>query len=783
MTHWNRPPIAFGWLLLFCFALAILAHPAYSQESTTEPPLDSKLLQSLVPKTESVPQVDDLMARMTLEEKIGQLNLLNPGGVTTGTTFSEGVEKKIKAGRVGGLFGFSDPKDIADAQTVAINESRLKIPLLIGADIIHGYKTTFPIPLATASSWDMEMIERIAQVAAKEGTADGYNWNFSPMVDIARDPRWGRIAEGAGEDPYLSSAVARAAVKGYQGSDLTDSKTMLACVKHFALYGAVEAGRDYNSVDMSRIRMFNEYLPPYKAAIDAGAATCMTSFNDVDGIPATGNRWLLTDLLRERWQFKGMVVSDYTSVNEMTAHGLGDLQQVASLALNAGLDMDMVGEGFVKTLEKSLKEEKVTEKQIEQACRRVLMAKHKLGLFEDPLRYTDADRPAKDILSKENRKEAREAAKRTFVLLKNHDNVLPLAADAKIALVGPLVDSRNNMLGTWAPTGELDLAVTVLEGFGNVSPDATIKYAKGANVTEDKKLAKAVNAFGPRATFDKRSPDELLEEALTIAKQSDVVVAVVGEASEMSGESASRTDLSIPKSQKRLIRALVKTGKPVVLVLMSGRPLTIAEEYDLPVSILQVWFPGTEAGNAIADVVFGEYNPSGKLTATWPRNVGQIPIYHSIRSTGRPAPKGDFTKFTTSYIDSPNSPLLPFGYGLSYTSFEYSNLKIDQSKIKQGQSVNVTVTLKNAGDVDGEEVVQLYLRDVVRSITQPVRQLKGFKKVLVAAGESKTVTLELQPEDLKFYNSDLEFVAEPGDFEIFVGGDSGADLKASFKLE
>ena len=780
MTYWNRPLIVLGYFLFFVTS----APPVNSQELLTEAPKVSKSAQSPTVEIESVPQVDSLMARMTLKEKIGQLNLLNPGsGAATGVTFSDDVESKIKAGSVGGLFGFSEPSEISDAQSIAINKSRLKIPLLIGADIIHGYKTTFPIPLATAASWDMEMIERIAQVAAKEATADGINWNFSPMVDIARDPRWGRIAECAGEDPYLGSAVARAVVKGYQGSDLTAPDTMLACVKHFALYGAVEAGREYNSVDMSRIRMFNEYLPTYKAAIDAGAATCMTSFNDVDGIPATGNRWLLTDLLRKRWQFQGMVVSDYTSVNEMTPHGLGDLQQVASLALNAGLDMDMVGEGFFRTLEKSLEEKKVTLQQIDQACRRVLMAKYKLGLFEDPSRYTDPDRPAQDILSDENRKEAREAATRTFVLLKNTDDVLPLAANTKIALVGPLADSRNNMLGTWAPTGELDLAVTVLEGFRNVSPDTTIKYAKGANLTDDVDLAKAINVFGPRVTIDKQSPDELLEEALSIAEQSDVIVAVVGEASEMSGESASRTDLSIPKSQKRLIRALVKTGKPVVLVLMSGRPLTIAEEFDLPVSILQVWFPGTEAGNAIADVVFGKYNPSGKLTATWPRSVGQIPIYHSIRFTGRPAPQGPFQKFTSNYIDSPNSPLLPFGYGLSYTKFKYSDLKIDLSRITQGQSINVTVTLKNVGDYDGEEVVQLYLRDVVRSITPPVRQLKGFKKVLVAAGESKTVSLEMKPEDLKFYNSNLKFVAEPGDFEVFVGGDSNADLKASFVLE
>ncbi|MCM4165404.1 MULTISPECIES: beta-glucosidase BglX [unclassified Arenibacter] len=733
---------------------------------------------------ERIPQVEEFLAKMTLEEKIGQLNLLTPGGgVATGAVVSEHVEAKIKAGQVGGLFGVAGPEKIRKAQDFAINHTRLKIPLLFGSDVIHGYKTTFPIPLGLSASWDMALIERTARIAAIEATADGINWNFSPMVDIARDPRWGRIAEGAGEDPYLGSAIAKAMVQGYQGSDLSQANTMLATVKHLALYGASEGGRDYNSVDMGKVKMFNQYLPPYKAAIDAGASSVMTSFNDIDGIPASGNKWLLTDLLRGQWDFKGFVVSDYTSVNEMIAHGLGDLQAVSALALNAGLDMDMVGEGFFSTLKKSVEEGKVSEEQITQACRRILEAKHKLGLFEDPYRYIDTKRPAKDILNEENRKVAREAAARSFVLLKNHNNTLPLKKNIKIALVGPLANNKNNMLGTWAPTGNPQLSVPILEGFKKAAPMATVLYAKGANISDDPELAKKVNVFGPRIEIDGRSPEEMLKEALDLAHTSDVVVAVVGEATEMSGEAASRTDLSIPESQKKMIRALVATGKPVALVLMSGRPLTIPEELTLPVSILQVWHPGVEAGNAIADVIFGNYNPAGKLTTTWPVNVGQIPIYHSMKNTGRPAISPVFQKFQSNYLDAPNTPLVPFGYGLSYTQFEYSDLSIDKKEIGQGESVKVSVTLRNTGNYHGEEVVQLYLRDVVRSITPPMRELKGFKKVFLKQGESILVSITLTPDDLKFYNSQLEFVSEPGEFEVYVGTDSNASNKVTFKLK
>ncbi len=734
---------------------------------------------------ERIPEVEALLRKMTLEEKIGQLNLLTPGGgVATGEVVSKNVEAKIKAGQVGGLFGVAGPDKVRVAQELAVKESRLGIPLLIGSDVIHGYKTTYPIPLGLSASWDMDLMKQAAQMAAREATADGINWNFSPMVDISRDPRWGRIAETAGEDPYLGSKTAEAMVKGYQGSDLAAAHTLLACVKHFALYGAAEAGRDYHSVDMSKIKMFNQYLPPYKAAVDAGAASVMTSFNDIDGLPATGNKWLLTDLLRKRWGFDGFVVSDYTSLNEMIAHGLGDLQAVSTLALKAGLDMDMVGEGFLTTLKKSFDEGKVTEAEITDACRRVLEAKYISGLFDDPYRYLDSKRPEKDILTKENRALARKLAAHSFVLLKNHNDMLPLGNKGKIALIGPLADSRENMLGTWAPTGDFNLAVTVLEGFKNVASEANIQYAKGSNISNDPEFAKKVNVFGPRIEVEERSPEALLKEALDLAKTSDVVVTVVGEATEMSGEAASRTDISIPDSQKKLIRALVDTGKPVVLVLMSGRPLTIPEEFELPVAILQVWHPGVEAGNAIADVVFGDYNPSGKLTATWPRNVGQIPIYHSAKNTGRPAPENEeFQKFKSNYLDSPNSPLLPFGYGLSYTTFEYSNLRLNKETIGQGESISVTVTIANTGDYDGEEVVQLYLRDVVRSITPPKRELKGFQKILLKKGERKEVTITLFPDDLKFYNSTLEFVSEPGEFEVFVGTDSDAQLSKTFTLK
>ncbi|GHA26837.1 glycosyl hydrolase [Salinimicrobium marinum] len=733
---------------------------------------------------ERIPQVEELLGKMTLEEKIGQLNLLTPGGgVATGSVVSEDVEAKIRAGNVGGIFGVSSPEKVRQAQELAVKNSRLGIPLLIGSDVIHGYKTTFPIPLGLSSSWDMDLIEETAKVAAREATADGINWNFSPMVDISRDPRWGRVAEGAGEDAYLGSQVARAMVRGYQQDDLTRPETMIATVKHLALYGASEGGRDYNRVDMSRTKMFNEYLPPYKAAIDEGAASVMTSFNDIDGVPASGNKWLLTDLLRERWGFEGFVVSDYTSVNEMIAHGMGDLQDVSALAIKAGLDMDMVGEGFLTTLQKSVEEGRVSEEEITIAARRILEAKHKLGLLDDPYKYSDESRPERDILTDEHRKTARKAAASSFVLLKKHNNTLPLSKNAKIALVGPLANDKNNMLGTWAPTGDPSLSIPILEGFRNVAPNATVTYAKGANISDDPEYAKKVNVFGPRIEISEESPEELLKEAMDVVENADVVVAVVGEATEMSGEAASRTEISIPESQKKLIRELSQSGKPVVLVLMSGRPLTIPEEMQLPVSILQVWHPGVEAGNAIADVVFGDINPSGKLTATWPHNVGQIPIYYGMRTTGRPAASEEFEKFKSNYLDSPIAPLLPFGYGLSYTNFEYSDVKVSDNTLNSNGEIIVSATVANTGEYDGEEVVQLYIHDKVRSITPPMKELKGFQKINLKAGESQTVEFNISVEDLKFYNGNLEYVFEPGEFEFFVAGSSDGEFQGTFNLE
>ncbi|SDS08925.1 beta-glucosidase BglX [Gramella sp. MAR_2010_147] len=740
---------------------------------------------SFLSAQEKIPQVEELLAKMTLEEKIGQLNLLTPGGgIATGSVVSEDVETKIKAGNVGGVFGVSSPEKVRQAQDIAVKSSRLGIPLLIGSDIIHGYKTTYPIPLGLSSSWDMELIKEGAQIAAKEATADGINWNFSPMVDIARDPRWGRIAEGAGEDPYLGSQVAKAMVQGYQGEDLTQPNTMMSTVKHMALYGAAEAGRDYNSVDMSRLKMFNEYFPPYKAAVDAGVGSVMTSFNDIDGIPASGNKWLLTDLLRERWGFDGFVVSDYTSVNEMIAHGLGDLQAVSALAINAGLDMDMVGEGFLTTLKKSVDEGKVSEETITIAARRILEAKHKLGLLDDPYRYSDESRPEKDILTEENRSFARKAATRSFVLLKKHENTLPLAKNANIALIGPLADNKNNMLGTWAPTGNPQLSIPILEGLKNVAPNAKITYSKGANISDDSTFAKKVNVFGERIMISEESSETLLDNAMEVADAADIIVAVVGEATEMSGEAASRTDITIPDSQKKLIRELSSTGKPVVLVLMSGRPLDISEEMNLPVSILQIWHPGVEAGNAVGDVLFGNYNPSGKLTNSWPRSVGQVPVHYRMKTTGRPGPEsGEFQKFKTNYLDSPNSPLLAFGYGLSYTTFEYSDVKASSGELTANGSIQLTATVTNTGDFGGEEIVQLYTHDKVRSITPPGKELKAFKKIMLKKGESQAVTFEISAADLKFYNSDLKYVAEPGEFEFFIAGSSDADFKGSFTLK
>ncbi|MBN8666088.1 MAG: beta-glucosidase BglX [Chitinophagales bacterium] len=718
--------------------------------------------------------IDALMKKMTLDEKIGQLNLPGSGDIVTGQAQSSDIGRKIREGKVGGLFNIKSAAKIRDVQKVAVEESRLKIPLIFGMDVIHGYETVFPIPLGLSATWDMSLVERSARIAAIEASADGINWTFSPMVDISRDPRWGRTAEGAGEDAYLGSQIAAAMVKGYQGSDLSKNNTIMSCVKHYALYGAGEAGRDYNTVDMSRIRMYNEYFPPYQAAVKAGVGSVMASFNEIDGVPATGNKWLLTDVLRKQWGFNGFVVTDYTGINEMVDHGIGDLKTVSARALMAGIDMDMVGEGLLTTTKQSLKEGKVTLAQIDLACRRILEAKYKLGLFQDPYKYCDDTRAQTEIFTDAHRKEARSIAAQSFVLLRNQGNILPLKKSGTIALVGPLADSKENMPGTWSVAANFSKATSILAGLKEVVGDkVNILYAKGSNLDHDPKFEERAGMFGKNLQRDNRPAEEIIKEALDVAAKADVIVAALGEASEMSGESSSRSNIEIPESQRQLLMALLKTGKPVVLVLFTGRPLAIKWESENVPAILNVWFPGSEAGYAIADVLFGDVNPSGKLNMTFPQNVGQVPIFYNHKNTGRPLAEGGwFSKFRSNYLDVSNDPVYPFGYGLSYTQFTYSDVTVSSTNLKGNQKLTASVTVTNSGKLDGKEVVQLYIRDVVGSVTRPMKELKGFQKVELKAGESKTVTFTITPEDLKFYNYILKYDWEPGEFQIMIGGNS-----------
>lgn len=728
-------------------------------------------------------RVDSVMSLMTLEEKIGQLNLPTAGDFVTGSAGSSDIAKKIEQGLVGGLFNIKSVTRIKEVQRIAVEKSRLKIPLIFGMDVIHGYESVFPIPLGMSCTWDMNLIERSARIAAQEASADGINWTFSPMVDLARDPRWGRVSEGNGEDPFLSSQIARAMVRGYQGNDLAAENTILACVKHYALYGAAEAGRDYNTTDMSRVRMYNEYFPPYKAAVEAGAGSVMASFNEVDGVPATGNKWLLTDVLRTQWGFDGFLVSDYTGISEMVAHGVGDLQTVSAKALSAGLDMDMVSEGFLTTIKKSIDEKKLTEKQVDDACRRILKAKFQLGLFDDPYRYCNEERAKSEIFTEANRMEARKTASQSFVLLKNDKNILPLQKKGTIALVGPLADAKENMSGTWSVAARNAESISLLQGLTKAVGDAAkVVYAKGSNLVEDAALEERATLFGKTLHRDPRSATALREEALRIAKNADVIVAAMGESAEMSGESSSRTDIGIPETQKDLLKALLQTGKPVVLVLFTGRPLTLVWEKENIPAILNVWFAGSEAGDAIADVVFGEVNPSGKLTTTFPQNVGQIPLYYAHKNTGRPLDGPWFQKFKTNYLDVSNEPLYPFGYGLSYTTFEYGSVKLDKESITLTDSLIVSCEVKNTGAREGSEVVQLYIQDVVGSITRPVRELKAFDKIKLKPGESKVVSFTISKQDISFYNQDLVFGAEPGEFKVYVGGNSQTTNEAKFTL-
>lgn len=729
--------------------------------------------------------VTELMGRMTLEEKLGQLNLPPSDDIVTGATINSNIGAAVAAGQVGGTFNIKGAEKILALQKIAVEQSRLGIPLLLGMDVIHGYETVFPIPLALSCTWDMEAIERSARIAAKEMSAAGVNWTFSPMVDISRDPRWGRMSEGSGEDPYLGSKVAEAMVRGYQGDGLRNADEVMACTKHFALYGAAEAGRDYNTVDMSRQRMYNEYFAPYRAAADAGSGSFMSSFNLVDGKHATANKWLLTDVLRDQWGFDGFVVTDYASIAEMPVHGVShDLAEASAEALNAGTDMDMCAFGFLSTLKKSLEEGKVTMQQIDVSVRRILEAKYKLGLFENPYKYNDVKREKSDIYTDEHRAEARRIAAESFVLLKNEGNLLPLGKSGKVALIGPMANSAVNMPGTWSVAANAKNYKSLLQGFEDaLAGNAEVVWAKGSNLYEEPDLEAACTVFG-HDMRDPRSEEELLAEALAVAADADVIVAALGEASESSGESSSKTDLTLPATQRRLLEALLATGKPVVMLNFAGRPTVLTWESENVPAILNVWFGGSEAADAIADVVFGDVNPSGRLTATMPWCVGQVPIYYNHLNTGRPKDPADpsFQKYRSNYIDAPNEPLYPFGYGLSYTDFEYGDLMLDSDEMLMDGNITASIRVTNTGNREGAEVVQFYLRDPVASTARPVKELKHFERITLKPGESREVKFSITPDNLKFYNYDLEFVAEPGEFEVMAGPDSRTVKSKSFTL-
>jgi beta-glucosidase len=721
-----------------------------------------------------------LMAKMTLDEKIGQLNLPSIGFDVTGPILSKGVEQSIEKGLVGGVFNTFTPDAVRKLQDIAVKKTRLKIPLLFGYDVIHGHKTIFPINLGLAATWDLPLIEHAARAAAEEASADGLNWVFSPMVDIARDPRWGRVSEGSGEDTWLGSQIAAATVRGYQGKDLSANNAVMACVKHFALYGAAEAGRDYNTVDMSERKMFEYYLPPYKAAIDAGAGSVMSSFNEINGVPAAANKWLLTDVLRKKWGFTGVVATDYTAIMELMNHGLGDEPKVAELAIKAGDDMDMVSEIYLKQLKTLVEKKIVPLSVIEQSCKRILEAKYKLGLFTDPYRNMSNDRASKVIMSADKLQLSKEAALESMILFKNEHSLLPLKSNVKIAFIGPLVKDQRNLIGSWSGAGDWKKAVSFWDALQKQYPSNSFLYAKGANLLDDTLLINKLNPHGADIIPDAKSPAQLIEEAVKTVGNADMAVVFLGESFTMCGEAASMSDISLPENQRALLKALKVTGKPIVLVLMNGRPLNLSWEDENLDAILETWYGGTMAGDAIANVLFGKYNPSGKLTMTFPRSVGQIPIYYNAKSTGRPY---DATqKYTSKYLDIPNTPLYPFGFGLSYASFSYSPITLNKTTITTKDQLTATVTISNTSEYDGVETAQLYIRDMTGSVTRPVKELKGFQKVSINSGDAKTITFTITANDLKFYDINMKYANEPGDFKLFIGTNSQDVKEVGFKL-
>ncbi|WP_213937395.1 beta-glucosidase BglX [Pseudomonas sp. dw_612] len=729
--------------------------------------------------------ISNLMKQMTLDEKIGQLRLISIGPEMP----RELIRKEIAAGNIGGTFNSITRPENRPMQDAAMR-SRLKIPMFFAYDVIHGHRTIFPIPIALASSWDMDAIARSGRIAAKEAAADSLDITFAPMVDISRDPRWGRTSEGFGEDTYLVSRIAGVMVKAFQGQGANAADSIMASVKHFALYGAVEGGRDYNVVDMSPVKMYQDYLPPYRAAIDAGAGGVMVALNSINGVPATANTWLMNDLLRKEWGFKGLAVSDHGAIFELIKHGVAaDGREAAKLAIKAGIDMSMNDTLYGKELPGLLKAGEIQQSDIDNAVREVLAAKYDMGLFKDPyLRIGKAEDDPADTYaeSRMHRPEARDVARRSLVLLKNQNDTLPLKKTAKIALVGPLAKAPIDMMGSWAAAGKPAQSVTLFDGMNAAVADkATLIYARGANITSDKKVLDYLNFLNfdaPEVVDDPRSAQVLIDEAVKAAKDADVVVAAVGESRGMSHESSSRTDLNIPVNQRELIKALKATGKPLVLVLMNGRPLSILDEKEQADAILETWFSGTEGGNAIADVLFGDYNPSGKLPITFPRSVGQIPTYYNHLSIGRPFTPGKPGNYTSQYFDDTTGPLFPFGFGLSYTTFSVDDMALSSTTLNKTGKLDASVMLKNTGQRDGETVVQLYIQDVTGSMIRPIKELKNFQKVMLKAGEQKVVHFTITEDDLKFYNAQLKYAAEPGKFNVQIGLDSQDVTQQSFEL-
>ena len=711
--------------------------------------------------------VSELMSKMTVDEKIYQLVQFTSDGSITGPKTGDNFITRIQQGKVGSILNATGAKETREIQRINLENSRLKIPLLFGHDVIHGYKTIFPINLGMASSFDTKAVELAARIAANEASSAGVHWTFAPMVDIARDPRWGRVSEGSGEDTYLGTQMAIANVKGFQGDDLSKNNTILACAKHFAGYAAAEAGRDYNTVDMSERALRETYLPPFKAMVQSGVKTFMTSFNEISGIPSTANNFLLRDILKEEWKFDGFVVSDYTGVNELIAHGFAkDDQEAAQLSINAGLDMDMVGATFMNTLKKSYDEGKVSIEVINDACKRVLDAKFDLGLFEDPYRYSDEKREKEIIYKPEFLDAALVIANKSLVLLKNNNSILPLKNNRKIAFVGPLVSDDKNIIGSWAALGDRS-------GYATSVKEGVLKLlGTTANCTFDE---------GVDIQSTNRS---LMQKAIDNAKNADVIVAVMGESENMSGEAGSKTNIDLPGLQKEFLAELKKIGKPIVLVLLNGRPLTLSWENDNMDAILEAWWPGTRGGDAIAQTLFGDNNPNGKLPITFPRNVGQIPIYYNHKNTGRPylGVSDPEQKYKSRYTDSDISPLFPFGFGLSYTTFTYSDLKLSADKINRNETLKIEVEITNTGDFDGSEVAQLYIKDLVGSVTRPVKELKGFEKIFLKKGEKKVVSFQISADDLKFFDKNMNFNFEAGTFEIFIGGNSDTQNKKTFEL-